>query len=151
MRFLCPVRLEIMFISRLHTARSLSLLTHILQCLCIKKRITEKSYLFNASLVPWLVLTKNTIAKPPSAITSWQKSEYEASTARYLFNSVIHRHSYDNELMNSTSTTTWCFPTVNFFPMKLLCAFSVLCIIDIKKFICFLKAYWRKVQQDNPT
>jgi hypothetical protein len=46
-----------MFISRLHTARSLSLLTHIL---------------LSASRVPELLFTRNTIANPPSAITSLQ-------------------------------------------------------------------------------
>ena len=40
-------------------------------------------YLFNASLVPWLVLTRNTMAKPPSAITSWQESRHLVHRVNY--------------------------------------------------------------------
>lgn len=43
-------RLTIIWISRLHTCRSYSLLTYIL---------------FRAQRTPWLVFTRNTIAKPP--------------------------------------------------------------------------------------
>ena len=49
--------LTTMDISRLQTDRSLSLLTHIL---------------FRANLPPELAFTRNTIANPPSASTSWR-------------------------------------------------------------------------------
>ena len=56
---------------------------------------------------------------------------------------------------NPTSTTTWCFPTVNFFPMKLLCAFSVLSseYSKITKIIafCLENDELQVLVQDNPS
>ena len=82
-----------MLISLLQTERSFSLLTHIR---------------FSASLDPELLFTRNTIANPPSAITSCQVLEIQMRIRK----------------KENTSTTTGCFPTVNFLPMKLLCGFS---------------------------
>ena len=127
-----------MDISRLQTDRSLSLLTHIL---------------FRANLPPELDFTRNTIAKPPSARTSWMdlKNIYFLSSDSFCLVEIkAMQMQRQREVMTQlillrirlnrttelpatniqvyislpTSTTTECLPMLNFFPIKLLCAFS---------------------------
>ena len=126
--------LTTMDISRLQTDRSLSLLTHIL---------------FRANLPPELAFTRNTIANPPSASTSWRDLKIIFFYLKMLFvvisatlykgsgkwqNDVIicaqvftgsnHSTASQGWISLPTSTTTECLPMLNFLPIKLLCAFS---------------------------
>ena len=145
MRFLCPVRFEMMLISRLHTARSLSLLTHILQW---RNQVLRLEGLFTVPFqcksCTMTSLNQEHDGKAPFSyhiLTRIQTFSSQSKLSKSVQNYCnLTPPIFGLSKFNPTSTTTWCFPTVNFFPMKLLCAFSVLSreYRKITKIICTL-------------